>query len=135
MICYQSLSKVKIHTFYITTSANNLSHKFSRKYTPNFKQRVIDVTTIDKFCKDRNVKPDLIKMDIEGAELAALKAGIETIKRYRPQLAISIYHSNEEFVSIPLYLGENLQNYTYKLGHYSPSICETILYAIPKELA
>ena len=73
-------------------------------------------------------------MDIEGAELPALKGGLEIIKRHRPQLAISIYHSSEDFINIPLYLSENLENYTFKIGHYSPLIYETVFYAIPNEL-
>lgn len=100
----------------------------------NYEHRIVDVTTIDKFCTERNVFPDFIKMDIEGAELSALKGGMEIIKKYRPQLAISIYHSSEDFVNIPLYLSENLENYKFRIGHYSDAIIETVLYAIPNEL-
>ena len=71
-------------------------------------------------------------MDIEGAELSAIIGATETIKNHRPQMAISIYHCDNDFINIPKYLYENLDNYTYKLGHYSPDINETILYAIPK---
>lgn len=67
--------------------------------------------------------------------LSALKGGIKTIEKYRPQLAISIYHSSEDFVNIPLYLKENLEHYKFRLGHYSPGLSETVLYAIPDELA
>ena len=48
-------------------------------------------------------------MDIEGAEMPALIGGINTIKKYRPQLAISIYHTNSDFINIPLYLKNNLE--------------------------
>ena len=92
------------------------------------------VTTIDKFCRENNIKYDFIKMDIEGAEMSALKGGLETIKKYRPQLAISIYHSTSDFTDIPLFLNSVLENYTFKLGHYSYNLTETVLYAIPKEL-
>ena len=51
----------------------------------------------------------------------------------RPQLAISSYHSDSDFLNIPLYLYENLENYTFRLGHYSPSIDETVFYAVPNE--
>lgn len=74
-------------------------------------------------------------MDIEGAELSALEGGIGTIKKCRPQLAISIYHSDEDFINIPLFLNDILENYKFKIGHYHPSLCETILYDIPSELS
>ena len=100
-----------------------------------WQKRIVDVVTIDNFCLERNIKPDLIKMDIEGAELAALKGGIKTIQKYRTQLAISIYHNcGKDLFSIPIYLKENLENYHFKLGHYSASSSETVLYAIPNEL-
>jgi len=89
---------------------------------------------MDKYCSDNNVKPDFIKMDIEGAEMAALRGGLKTIQEHRPQLAISIYHSNSDFINIPLYLHDNLENYKFRLGHYSPRLSETVLYAVPNEL-
>lgn len=94
----------------------------------------VDVIKLDDYCDENNVYPGLIKMDIEGAEMSALKGAINAIKKSRPQLAISIYHSNKDFVEIPVYLKENLENYTFKLGHYRADLTETILYAIPDEL-
>lgn len=95
----------------------------------------IKTTTIDE-TKDieQTEKIDFIKMDIEGAELPALKGGEKTLLKDRPQLAISIYHSIDDFCSIPLYLHGLLKNYTFKIGHYSYDLCETVLYAIPNEL-
>jgi FkbM family methyltransferase len=95
----------------------------------------IKTICIDEFAERNNIpKVDFIKMDIENAELNALKGGIKTILKDRPQLAISIYHSLEQFIEIPLFLKQNLHNYSYYLGHYSYSRHETVLYAIPKEL-
>ena len=99
----------------------------------DLKQITVNVTTIDDFCRENNVTPDLIKTDIEGAEMPMLKSAIKTIQKCRPQLAISIYHSDSDFVNIPLFLAENLENYIFKLGQYSPDVYETVLYAIPKE--
>lgn len=125
--------------FYI--DYNKLGASFIQEMTTNkriissqLEHRVVDVVTIDNYCTENNISPDFIKMDIEGAELSALKGGIETIKKFRSQLAISIYHSLEDFINIPQYLNENLEDYHFALGHYSPWLCETVLYAIPKEL-
>lgn len=97
----------------------------------------IKTTTIDRFKQSNSIeKIDFIKMDIEGSELNALKGGEKTILSDRPQMAISIYHSIDDFADIPVYLSELLkgQNYTFHLGHYSAKVHETVLYAIPDEL-
>lgn len=126
--------------FYI--NRNNLGASFAEEITskkvflsPNLEHRIVEVVSLDKYCEKYHVKPDLIKMDIEGAEMSALRGGMEVINKNRPQLAISIYHSPEDFINIPIYLSEHLKNYKFRLGHYSPRPSETILYAIPNELA
>ena len=73
-------------------------------------------------------------MDIEGAETEALKGAESCLTKHRPQLAISIYHSNNDMLNIPIYLNKILKDYVFKIGQYSPDNDETILYAIPKEL-
>ena len=94
----------------------------------------VPATTIDTIREKTGLKADFIKMDIEGSELNALIGAKETIKKDRPQLAISIYHSNDDFVDIPLYLKSELKDYKFYLGHYSFDYCESLMYAIPKEL-
>lgn len=95
----------------------------------------VKTISIDKFVIENNIKKiDFVKMDIEGSELPALKGALNTIKRDRPQLAISIYHSPSDMINIPMFLHENLEGYSFHIGHYSYNWCETLLYAIPKEL-
>jgi FkbM family methyltransferase len=75
-------------------------------------------------------KVDFIKMDIEGAELSALKGAIRTLKKYKPKLAISIYHNLDHFKSIPEFIKTISPEYRLYLGHYTNYTEETILYAI-----
>lgn len=49
----------------------------------------IRMTTIDTLCAGR--EPDLIKIDIEGAELLALKGAYKTLKRSAPLLVVAIH--------------------------------------------
>lgn len=72
-------------------------------------------------------------MDIEGAELHALRGGITTIQRDRPILAISLYHSPHDVVDIPVYLMDELEHYIFMVRHHSFVGSETVLYAIPEE--
>jgi FkbM family methyltransferase len=71
-----------------------------------------------------------IKMDIEGAEYEALKGAAVTIKKYKPTLAISIYHSIKDIIEIPKFLSELVPEYCFYLRHHSAHIFETVLYAV-----
>lgn len=75
-------------------------------------------------------KPTFIKMDIEGAELEALKGAEQIIRRCRPKLAISVYHKLEDIDEIPKLLLAYHPNYRFYLRHYSLMSSETILYAL-----
>lgn len=88
--------------------------------------------SLDKYFEDKSY--NFVKMDIEGAEYPALCGGIETIKRDRPILAISIYHSLEDYYRIPNYLMQELNDYKFYIRHHSLILSETVLYAIPREL-
>jgi len=62
----------------------------------------VETITIDDYVSSRNIeRVDLIKMDIEGAERLALAGAVETIRRYRPRLAICIYHLWDDAFEIP----------------------------------
>ena len=71
-----------------------------------------------------------IKMDIEGAEVEALKGAKEIIQRDRPKLAISAYHRAEDIVNIPILVKEFVPDYHLYFRHYSNDVNETVLYAV-----
>ena len=70
-------------------------------------------------------------MDIEGAELKALHGAESTLRKFRPKLAISVYHQLVDIVEIPRYLARLGLEYKFYLGHYTIHLEETVLYAIP----
>jgi FkbM family methyltransferase len=89
--------------------------------------------TVDDFVQSNNItKVDFIKMDIEGAEPYALKGAIETIKKFRPKLAIAIYHSLDDFVNIPQWILDLNLGYEIFIGHYTIHSEETVCFAKPR---
>ena len=61
----------------------------------------VPLTTIDKLVRDlRLERVDFIKMDIEGAEVPALIGARETLRRFRPRLAIAVYHREGDLVGV-----------------------------------
>jgi len=86
--------------------------------------------TIDGLVNANEIKRiDLIKMDIEGSELSALQGGENSLRRWHPKLAISLYHRPEDLFSIPLWLKSLDCGYRFFLDHYSIHHEETVLYA------
>lgn len=70
-----------------------------------------------------------IKMDIEGAEMAALEGARKTIAKFRPKLAISIYHEDDDLWKIPFYIKKQYPWYRLFIRHYTSVTTETVLYA------
>jgi hypothetical protein len=76
--------------------------------------------------------PTFIKMDIEGAEISALRGGEKTIRRCLPDLAVCVYHRINHIWDIPLLLDDWRLGYKMYLRSYNPYTMETVLYATCK---
>ena len=74
---------------------------------------------------------DFLKLDIEGSELGALEGAKETLREFRPKLAISVYHKFSDFFEIPAFIDSLGLHYDLYLDHYTIHSEETILYGIP----
>jgi FkbM family methyltransferase len=93
----------------------------------NLTNNTIETVQIDDIVKE---KVTFIKMDIEGAELNALKGAKNIISKYKPTLAICVYHKNEDFIEISKYIRSLVPNYKLFIRHHNISGTETVLYAI-----
>lgn len=87
----------------------------------------VPVTSIDETIDE---PVTFIKMDIEGAEMEALKGAAKHIVSDKPKLAICVYHKPQDIIEIPLYVKSLLPEYRLFMRHYSCGSNETVLYAI-----
>lgn len=72
-----------------------------------------------------------IKIDIEGGEADAIKGAAETIKKWKPVLAVSVYHKVGDFWRIPKMILDLNPNYKIYMRHYTETIYETVMFFVP----
>ena len=61
---------------------------------------------------------DFIKLDVEGAELDVLKGAANSIKKFKPILAVSAYHKHEDLWTLMPYIKSLNPNYKFAFRHY-----------------
>lgn len=88
----------------------------------------VPVVSIDDYMADKD-PPTYIKMDIEGAEREALEGARSTIRRWKPELAVSVYHKATDLWEIPLLMKSLNPGYKLYLRHYTTEIIDTVCYA------
>lgn len=81
----------------------------------------------------QGIKPDYIKLDIEGAELAALKGMSRTLASARPRMAISAYHRPGDLWDIAEQLHSMLPGASLHLRQHGFSGFDSVLYAVPSK--
>ncbi|MDR0699599.1 MAG: FkbM family methyltransferase [Tannerella sp.] len=90
-------------------------------------ENYIDVDTIDHITDGAPVT--YIKMDVEGAELQALKGAEQTIRSNRPTLGISIYHKQRDLIDIPGYIKKIVPEYKFRFRVHKKLAIDAVLYA------
>lgn len=75
-------------------------------------------------------KVDLIKMDIEGAEEAALHGATLVIQKNHPILAISMYHNYKQFSIMPYLIHSIFTGYKIYIRHHKNTLDDTVCYAV-----
>ena len=78
---------------------------------------------------------DYIKFDVEGAEKEAIEGARETICRYKPALAVSVYHRSEDIFALALQIHELCPEYKFYMRRreYIPA-WDTILFAVKEDI-
>lgn len=94
----------------------------------------IQVMSIDEFVREKDLDVGLIKLDIEGNELAAIHGAAETIKKYRPVLSIAVYHDPKDLFEIKPLLESMDLGYRFMVRKlvYHDLVTEVVLLGYPE---
>jgi FkbM family methyltransferase len=73
--------------------------------------------------------PTFIKLDVEGAEPAALLGAQETISRCGPDVAVCLYHAAQHLWEVPFLLHQFRPDYSFALRYHQFNGLEVVAYA------
>ena len=90
----------------------------------------IAVTALDDVLHGHAV--DFIKLDVEGAELQALRGAHKLIQRSRPVLALSLYHCPQDLWELPLACADLCEDYRFHVRQHYFNSFDSVLYAVPR---
>jgi FkbM family methyltransferase len=80
----------------------------------------------------KHFAPNLIKFDVEGAEVEALHGFRRTIADYRPNLCVSVYHTPAHLFEIPLLIESWRLGYEFYLRVHEQSTFGVVLYCFAR---
>ena len=88
--------KILLGNDFKTTELFTENEVSGKNSTSNYNQKFrnlekIEQTTIDFFCKDKKIIPEIIKIDAEGAEIDILNGSITVLKSYHPIIFLSVH--------------------------------------------
>lgn len=98
----------------------------AREYDTELK---VQETTIDTFVENNNLNVGYITVDVEGGEKDLLNGAINTIKKQKPILTISIYHSVSDFFEIIPWIANLNLGYEFEVlkEHPWPFLADTVV--------
>ena len=74
-----------------------------------------NTSTIDELFAQKNIEINYIKADVEGGEMKLLKGARETITRYKPKIAITVYHSENDWQEMLNFIRSFSPEYKYRI--------------------
>jgi FkbM family methyltransferase len=91
----------------------------------------VDCLSIDDVCTEP--LPTFIKMDVEGAESAALAGSSRVIRENHPLLAVAAYHKQADLWELPHLIHTLRADYRLFLRLHGGEGFKTVLYAVPHD--
>jgi FkbM family methyltransferase len=71
-------------------------------YNRGIKRVRVPTITLDSFCTAAGIQPNILKIDVEGAEYEVLMGAREIIAQFRPELLIELHHFSGDFSAHPV---------------------------------
>lgn len=126
----ENIKNVELHNKGLWSCETELSFQETGNSCARVGEGTIVIRTVSIDAVTEGEPVSFIKLDIEGAELEALRGAEQTICKYHPRLAISIYHKLEDIIEIPAYILSLYEGYKLYIRHYMLNENETVLYAV-----
>ena len=92
---------------------------------------IVNAVSIDSHLREKDIKVDLIKFNIEGAEINALRGAVNRIRKDKPILAIHSYHKPSHLWEVPILIKSINKDYKLYFRHQDSSVMESVFYAFP----
>jgi len=112
--------------FYEMDAASGMNSVAVTSKSGTYRQVKKEQISVDAYCEENDLKPELIKIDVEGAEIGVLNGAKKTITAFKPTIFLSYHprhvkqmgHSADDLISILAEL-----DYTYR--HVDGSMVES----------
>lgn len=85
--------------FFEQMTATGMNSLVVKKNHSNYSKTYKNQMTLDSIFKANKLVPEVIKIDVEGAEINVLKGGVNTIKKYRPYIFLSVHPAEIELLN------------------------------------
>jgi FkbM family methyltransferase len=97
--------------------------------TQGTKRFRVPAITLDSFCSSTGLRPDFLKMDVEGAEYDVLLGAKETIAQSRPKMLIELHHFDGNLAGHPV--PDLLASWNYEIQWIDRSHMTSHILALP----
>lgn len=111
-----SIGKVEFFEHKLASGMNSI---IQRKSNDHRKTILVSMISLDHFCLANELRPQLLKIDVEGAEMSVLKGGECIIKKYLPEIFLSVHPRQLKLIGSDV---STLSKYIKRLGYnvYDP---------------
>ncbi len=77
--------------FYEMDDASGMNSQVESSKADEYKKTTKDQICLDAFCEQRDLLPDIIKIDVEGAEVGVLRGAEKLIQKAKPVIFLSVH--------------------------------------------